>query len=51
MQLDWHTIDRFLMGEAWVGSPIDAHLAMLVFLSDSRFNLEKSEIFDKTAPT
>lgn len=29
MELDWHTIDRWLMGEAWVGSRIDAHLAML----------------------
>lgn len=29
MQLDWQQIDRFLMGEAWVGSHIPAHLAML----------------------
>jgi len=29
MQLEWKQIDRFLIGEAWVGSPIPAHLAML----------------------
>jgi hypothetical protein len=29
MQLDWQQIDRFLMGEAWVGSRIGAHLTML----------------------
>lgn len=29
MQLDWHQIDRFLIGEAWVGSRIQEHLTML----------------------
>jgi aminopeptidase YwaD len=29
MHLDWHTIDRWLMGEAWVGSQIETHLAEL----------------------
>lgn len=29
MTLDWHTIDRWIMGEAWVGSRIDAHLVEL----------------------
>lgn len=29
MQIDWQQIDRFLMGEAWVGSRIGAHLTML----------------------
>lgn len=29
MQLDWKQIDRFLIGEAWVGSQIGAHLSML----------------------
>lgn len=29
MELDWHTIDRWLMGEAWVGSRIADHLAKL----------------------
>jgi hypothetical protein len=27
--IDWPQVDRWLMGEAWVGSPIDAHLTML----------------------
>ena len=29
MALDWAAIDRWLMGEAWVGSQIEQHLAML----------------------
>ncbi|HXF61162.1 MAG TPA: M28 family peptidase [Caldilineaceae bacterium] len=29
MQLDWPAIDRWLMGEAWTGSRLPAHLAML----------------------
>ena len=29
MQPSWAEIDRWLMGEAWVGSQIDAHLAVL----------------------
>lgn len=29
MTLDWHEIDRWIMGEAWTGAQIDAHLARL----------------------
>ena len=29
MSLDWPAIDRWLMGEAWVGSQIEQHLAVL----------------------
>jgi hypothetical protein len=29
MALDWHQIDRFLMGEAWAGSLIQQHVAEL----------------------
>lgn len=29
MNLDWHAIDRWMMGEAWVGSRIDTHLVEL----------------------
>jgi len=27
--MDWHSIDRFLMGEAWAGARINSHLTML----------------------
>ncbi|MBT7003641.1 MAG: hypothetical protein HOA06_02845, partial [Chloroflexi bacterium] len=29
MNLNWHEIDRFLMGEAWSGSQIKQHLTEL----------------------
>ncbi len=29
MSLDWKQVDRWLIGEAWVGSQIDAHIAKL----------------------
>jgi aminopeptidase YwaD len=29
MSIDWNHVERWLMGEAWIGSRIDAHLAML----------------------
>jgi aminopeptidase YwaD len=29
MNLNWHTVDRWIMGEAWVGSRMDAHLVEL----------------------
>ena len=29
MTLDWHTLDRWMMGEAWTGSSIEAHLNKL----------------------
>ena len=29
MEIDWQTVDRWLVGEAWVGSRIDAHIAKL----------------------
>ena len=29
MNLDWHSLDRWMMGEAWTGARIDAHLAEL----------------------
>jgi hypothetical protein len=29
MNLDWHTLDRWMMGEAWTGAQIQAHLYQL----------------------
>ncbi|MEM7131038.1 MAG: M28 family metallopeptidase [Chloroflexota bacterium] len=43
MQLDWNQIDRFLVGEAWVGSRIDAHLTMLCDTIGERWASSPSE--------
>jgi aminopeptidase YwaD len=43
MPLDWPTIDRWLMGEAWTGSRIAAHLAMLCDIIGPRWSSSPAE--------
>ncbi|RIK33129.1 MAG: hypothetical protein DCC55_35545 [Chloroflexi bacterium] len=43
MNLDWHHIDRWIMGEAWVGSHIDAHLVELCDRIGPRWSASEAE--------
>ncbi|MEZ4659073.1 MAG: M28 family peptidase [Caldilineaceae bacterium] len=43
MALDWHTIDRWIMGEAWVGSPIGEHLVELCDVIGPRWSSSEAE--------
>lgn len=43
MNLDWHIIDRWLMGEAWVGSSIEAHLIQLCDVIGPRWSSTEAE--------
>lgn len=43
MPLDWHTIDRWLMGEAWTGSRIEAHLTELCDRIGPRWSSSQAE--------
>ena len=37
MELNWHQVDRFLMGEAWAGSLITQHVTELCDVIGSRW--------------
>jgi hypothetical protein len=43
MALEWQTIDRWIMGEAWVGSRIDAHLVELCDRIGPRWSSSEAE--------
>ena len=43
MNLDWKNIDRWLMGEAWTGAQIGAHLRMLCDQIGERWSSSKGE--------
>jgi hypothetical protein len=44
MQLDWPTIDRWLMGEAWTGSHLSAHLTALCDTIGPRWSSSPAEL-------
>ena len=41
MELNWHQVDRFLMGEAWAGSLITQHVTELCDVIGSRWGGSK----------
>ena len=43
MSLDWAAVDRWLMGEAWVGSQIERHLAVLCQQIGPRWSSSEGE--------
>ena len=43
MDLDWHSLDRWMMGEAWTGSSIGAHLAVLCEEIGPRWSSSEAE--------
>ena len=43
MALDWAAVDRWLMGEAWVGSQIEQHLAVLCQQIGPRWSSSEGE--------
>jgi len=43
MKLDWHTLDRWMMGEAWIGSPIETHLNKLCREIGPRWSSSEAE--------
>jgi hypothetical protein len=43
MNLDWHTLDRWMIGKAWVGSRADAHLAELCDRIGPRWSSTEAE--------
>ena len=43
MSLDWRTIDRWLIGEAWTGSHIEAHVAELCANIGPRWSSSEAE--------
>ena len=43
MKLDWHTLDRWMMGEAWIGSSIEAHLDKLCQEIGPRWSSSEAE--------
>jgi len=43
MELDWRSLDRWMAGEAWTGSQIDAHLATLCDRIGPRWSSSKAE--------
>ncbi len=43
MELDWHAIDRWLMGEAWAGARIGEHLAELCDNIGPRWSSSRAE--------
>jgi hypothetical protein len=43
MKLDWQTLDRWMMGEAWTGSRIDIHLTELCDRIGPRWSSSKAE--------
>ncbi|MBN1687200.1 MAG: M28 family peptidase [Spirochaetales bacterium] len=43
MELDWHAIDRWLIGEAWAGSRINEHLAELCDRIGPRWSSSEAE--------
>ncbi|MEZ4865722.1 MAG: M28 family metallopeptidase [Caldilineaceae bacterium] len=43
MALDWRTVDRWLMGEAWTGSGMDQHLAVLCDQIGPRWSSSSAE--------
>lgn len=43
MELDWPTLDRWLMGEAWTGSPIGVHLTELCERIGPRWSSSEAE--------
>lgn len=43
MNLDWRTIDRWLMGEAWTGSHIEAHVTELCSHIGPRWSSSEAE--------
>lgn len=43
MKLDWGALDRWMMGEAWTGSPIRAHLAELCDRIGPRWSSSEAE--------
>ena len=43
MNLDWRTLDRWMIGEAWIGSRIDAHLTELCDRIGPRWSSTEAE--------
>ena len=43
MQLDWHSLDRWMMGEAWTGTCIETHLNKLCREIGPRWSSSEAE--------